>query len=342
MVRGQLIRRLHALAQRHGWDSAFALLFVGALCLGGGSALSGLTNFAGAITPGMEAQASAEPLGETARLPLFDFAAPSRYSPQVLFPVQAHNFPDWLKARIGLGPASQPLPPPVLPAVHPVIAICIDDLGEDIAGTDKAMALPKEVALSFLPYADTTPFLAAEAARKGHEILAHVPMEAMGPTDPGPMTLKTGAPDIASRLAWNLSRVPGLAGINNHEGSKFTADAAALTPVAEALAARHLFFFDSRTGADSKVVAVAHMFGVASAGRDVFLDDVASAAAIAQQLDELAAHAKQSGVAIAIGHPHDLTLKLLAAWLAQGHGVTLVPLSEAIRLKTEHMALAAR
>jgi polysaccharide deacetylase 2 family uncharacterized protein YibQ len=84
------------------------------------------------------------------------------------------------------------------------------------------------------------------------------------------------------------------------------------------------------------------MFGVQSAGRDVFLDDVASEAAINQQLDELAAHARQTGVAIAIGHPHDLTLKLLAAWLAQNHGVTLVPLSEAIRLKTEHMALASR
>ena len=223
-----------------------------------------------------------------------------------------------------------------------MIAICIDDLGEDIAGTDKAMALPKQVALSFLPYAETTAFLASEAARKGHEVLAHVPMEAVGAIDPGPMALKTGAPDIAGRLAWNLSRVPGLSGINNHEGSKFTADAAALTPVAEVLAARHLFFFDSRTGPDSKVVAVAHMFGVASAGRDIFLDDVASEAAIAQQLDALVAHAKQTGVAIAIGHPHDLTLKLLAAWLAQDHGVTLVPLSEAMRLKTERLALASR
>jgi polysaccharide deacetylase 2 family uncharacterized protein YibQ len=229
-----------------------------------------------------------------------------------------------------------------LPIPRPSIAICIDDLGEDIAGTDKAMALPKAVALSFLPYAETTPFLATEAARKGHEILAHVPMEAVGAIDPGPMALKVGAPDAASRLAWNLARVPGLVGINNHEGSKFTADAAALTPVAETLAARHLFFFDSRTGPDSKVVAVSHMFGVESAGRDIFLDDVASEAAIDQQLEDLVAHARQTGVAIAIGHPHDLTLKLLAAWLARDHGVTLVPLSEAIRLKTERMALASR
>ena len=31
----------------------------------------------------------------------------------------------------------------------------------------------------------------------------------------------------------------------------------------------------------------------------------------------LAREAKRSGVAIAIGHPHDVTLRLLAAWLAR-------------------------
>ena len=51
----------------------------------------------------------------------------------------------------------------------------------------------------------------------------------------------------------------------------------------------------------------------------------------------------QRGAAIAIGHPHEATLKLLAQWLAQDHGVTLVPLDEAIRLKAKRQtALAAR
>ena len=68
-----------------------------------------------------------------------------------------------------------------------------------------------------------------------------------------------------------------------------------------------------------------------TAGRDIFLDDDQSAAAVSAELEMLAREAKRTGVAIAIGHPHDLTLKLLAAWLARDHGVTLVPLDEAIR-----------
>jgi hypothetical protein len=226
-----------------------------------------------------------------------------------------------------------------------VIAICIDDLGEDLAGTDRAMALPREVALSFLPYADTTPFLAEAAARRGHLVLAHVPMQAIGRENPGPMTLKSGmaADEIARLLGANLARVPGLVGINNHEGSRFTADAAALAPVMATLRARHLFFFDSRTGPDSQAEAVARAAGVMTAGRDVFLDDDQSPRVVSAELEMLAREAKRTGVAIAIGHPHDVTLKLLAAWLGQDHGVTLVPLDEAIRLKNRNpLALAAR
>src|SRR5580698_11490726 len=136
-------------------------------------------------------------------------------------------FPTGRKDRAtALGSAIASSAPALAP--HPVIAICIDDLGEDLAGTDKAMALPRAVALSFLPYADTTPFLAEAASRRGHLVLAHVPMQAVGGENPGPMTLKSGmaTDEIARLLGQNLSRVPGLVGINNHEGSRFTADAA--------------------------------------------------------------------------------------------------------------------
>ena len=321
---GIVIRRLAPLARRRAGDGAFLLsLFLG-LWLGGPAAWAGLNDLFAAL-PGMAAEAAARP---PAHLALAGFT-PSPYAPQLLYPVRTQAFPDWLTA-----------PPPS--DRRPAIALVIDDLGEDLAGTDRAIALPKEVALSFLPYADASAFLAAEAERRGHQVLAHVPMEALSRTDPGPMALRTGAPDIAAKLAWNIARVPGLSGINNHEGSKFTADAASLAPVAKLLAARQLFFFDSRTGPQSKVVAVAQQWGVMSAGRDVFLDDDQNPAAVRAQLQALLATAKAQGVAIAIGHPHDATLTILSAWLTQDHGVTLIPLGEAIRLKNQHQLLAAR
>ena len=335
MEREPLIRRLG--------DVAFVALLGAGLWLGGSAAWAGLPRFLEAAVPGMAAQAKPEtaPHG-IARFSLPEGFAASKYAPQVLYPVPASGWPDWLEQAARLArvtPPSRGVPV----AAHPVIAICIDDLGEDIAGTDKAMALPRAVALSFLPYPDTTPFLATAAAKRGHMILAHVPMQAFSARDPGPMALKPGmtTEEITRRLAWNLDRVPGIAGINNHEGSRFTADAAGLAPVMAMLKARGLFFLDSRTSGASQGETAARAAGVATVGRDIFLDDDQSEAAVKAQLDALAREARRSGVAIAIGHPHDVTLRLLAAWLVQDHGVTLVPLDEAMRLKTSRQATVA-
>ncbi len=337
MNRESLIRRLP--------DVAFVALLGAGLWLGGGAAWAGLPRFLEAAVPGMAAQARPEPGVRIARFALTGFD-PSSHAPQVLYPVPESGWPDWLNqavrmARLGRPPALRNVP--VVAAAHPVIAICIDDLGEDIAGTDKAMALPREVALSFLPYPDTTAFLATAAAKRGHVILAHVPMQAFSARDPGPMALKPGmsAEEVTRRLAWNLDRVPGISGINNHEGSRFTADAAGLAPVMAMLKARGLFFLDSKTSGASQGEFAARAAGVATIGRDIFLDDDQSAASVAMQLEALAREARRTGVAIAIGHPHDVTLKLLAAWLAQDHGVTLVPLDEAMRMKTSRAVLAA-
>ena len=169
-------------------------------------------------------------------------------------------------------------------------------------------------------------------------------MQAIGAINPGPMALSTGmsSAEITRRVEYALNRVPNVSGVNNHEGSRFTADAALLAPVVAVLKAQHLFFFDSRTGTDSKVGAVARAAGVETASRDVFLDDDARPAAVSRRRSKpLSAKPSAGGVAIAIGHPHDVTLNLIAEWLAHDHGVTLVPLEDAIRLKPARAAAMA-
>ena len=339
MSRASLILRMRRIAGRHAGDSASVALLAFALVIGGPAVLAGLGKLADIVTPDMAARASDAPLPANRKLLAPDSLA-ARPS------TKSHILPDGLRTQRSIAvPVSAVIAPDAresLPdSVTPAIAICLDDLGADLDGTAKAIALPENVTLAFLPYSRATPALAQQAEQGGHEVLAHVPMEPIGPLDPGPMTLKVGARDIPERLAWALARVPGLSGINNHEGSKFSTDTASLMPVAQALSERHLFFFDSRTIGGSRIVPVAHMFGVASAGRDVFLDNVVSDSAIKARLEELVSKARKSGVAIAIGHPHAATLRVLAAWLAEDHDVRLVPVSEAIRLKTERRAIVA-
>ena len=319
-----------------GADVAFFVLFGLSLIAGGAKAIAGIPSLLAIVTPNgiAAAQASSPPPEPFAELVLNAPVEPSPFAPQVLFPVVTHDYPDWLMARV--------VPPEEKFTGTPKIAIVIDDLGADLASTDRAIRLPKVVGLSFLPYADATPWLSAEAQHAGHEILLHMPMQAEGDHNPGPFALTTGLPpdEIRRRLSDALARVPGAIGINNHMGSRVTADRATLIPIAEELAARHLFFFDSRTTPETQVVPVARAFGVVSAGRDVFLDDEQTADAVGAQLMELEARARAQGVAIAIGHPHAVTLAALSVWTAHAgaHGFELIPLSEAIRLKTERDA----
>jgi uncharacterized protein len=56
----------------------------------------------------------------------------------------------------------------------------------------------------------------------------------------------------------------------------------------------------------------------------------------------LAEHvARQQGAAIAIGHPHAATLAALEDWVAHLHGIALVSVGTAIRLKTGPAVLAS-
>lgn len=234
--------------------------------------------------------------------------------------------------------AAAPQVPTVAPASgRPLIAIVIDDMGADIAGSRRAMALPKEVTLSFLPYPDRSPEFSHDAFCAGHEVILHMPMEPKGTADPGPMALALEMPkeEIQRRVLWALSRVPDADGMNNHEGSWFTSDHKALIPVMQVLAQKHLFFLDSRTTVYSQGVKLARAAGVPVAGRDVFIDDDGDSAAIARQLGLVESFARRRGLVIAIGHPRPHTLAALEAWIpaVEKQGYVLIPLSEAIKIR---------
>jgi polysaccharide deacetylase 2 family uncharacterized protein YibQ len=234
---------------------------------------------------------------------------------------------------------------PPLASGKPMIAIVVDDLGADITGTKRAIALPKEVTLAFLPYPERTPDFSHDAFCVGHEVILHMPMEPKGNLDPGPNALKVEQPkeEVRRRLLWGLSRVPEADGVNNHEGSWFTSDRKALIPVMQVLAEKHLFFLDSRTTSQSKGVKLARAAGVPVAGRDVFIDDVVESGAIARQLGQIEGIARRRGLAIAIGHPHHQTLAALEAWIPaiEKQGYVLIPVSEAIKLRNRSLSASA-
>lgn len=216
------------------------------------------------------------------------------------------------------------------------VAIVIDDCGLDRKRTERAIALPAAVTLSFLPYAEELPRQTAAARHNGHELLVHVPMQPINAhVDMGPngLAIDQSHDEVLRRLRWNLDRFDGYVGINNHMGSRFTADAEAMHWVLSELKGRGLLFLDSRTIGNSVGELVAVTEDVPSAARDVFLDDDQQAVAVEARLRDVEVVAKKKGTAIAIGHPHDATLAALNTWIAglPRQGIALVPLTDIVK-----------
>jgi len=149
--------------------------------------------------------------------------------------------------------------------------------------------------------------------------------------DPGPNVLRTGlaGDELQRRMEWALSRVDGVVGVNNHMGSRFTADRRAMQALMAELSRRGLLFLDSLTTGQSVGRSVSRAAGVTYLARDVFLDNDETPDAIRARLRELEAVARRDGSAIAIAHPKAATLDVLEAWLPSlaERGFVLVPVS---------------
>jgi uncharacterized protein len=218
---------------------------------------------------------------------------------------------------------------------RPMVAIVIDDLGMDRKRTARAMGMRGPLTLSFLAYAEDLNAQTAVARAGGHELLMHVGMEPISESvDPGPNVLLTGldSEEIRHLLEKNLGRFEGYVGINNHMGSKFTADDSGMAVVMEILKRRGLLFLDSRTTGRSVGVRLAREMGVPVVERNIFLDNVNESAAISVRLRELEQLARRRGYAVAIGHPRDATLDALEGWLQnlEDRGLALAPLSAVV------------
>jgi hypothetical protein len=221
---------------------------------------------------------------------------------------------------------------------RPMIAIVIDDMGIDKADAARVIALPGPLTIAFMSYATELPAQAQAARSAGDEIWMHIPMEPMdGETDAGPNALKVNLPpdEIRRRLDWALARLPGIVGVNNHMGSRFTQDPAGMGVVMGELRSRGLAFLDSRTIAATVASSVAGQMGVPHIDRDVFIDNDESVEAVLRQLVETEHVAERKGFALAIGHPHPTTIEALQEWLPtlRAKGFVLVPASALVRME---------
>jgi len=216
---------------------------------------------------------------------------------------------------------------PFTPDGRPRVALIVGGLGLNGPATRAAIeALPPEVTLSFVPYAEGLQGWIDLARADGHEVLLELPMEPEDypQNDTGPYTLLAGADidELDRRLNWLLGRATGYFGVTNYFGSAFIASDSGMTPFMQRLRARGLAFID-----DGQARSRQGAYARATANRVV--DEAQDAASILAALNGLEATARANGQALGSGYGFPVTVATAVRW-TQGlneRGVQLAPAS---------------
>ncbi|HID82474.1 MAG TPA: divergent polysaccharide deacetylase family protein [Chromatiales bacterium] len=223
-----------------------------------------------------------------------------------------------------------------------VISIIIDDLGYDLRLGKAAIQLPGSVTLSVLPETPHAAALSQQAIQHGHELMLHLPMQSIskqGQHETGTLTIDTLESEFKTTVQRYLETLPTVTGVNNHMGSLLTRHPGHMAWLMQSLAEHEgLYFVDSRTTDKTIAATIAGEYAIPHTSRNVFLDNKPNDEAhVRMQLLRLAKLARQQGRALAIGHPHPATIKVLKQMLPRlaAEGYAIVPVSRYIQRQEE-------
>ncbi len=193
----------------------------------------------------------------------------------------------------------------------PKLAIVIDDVTLQ-SQVESLNTIDYTINMSFLPPTKLHPN-SAKIAQKLPFYLIHFPMEASSFKFEEENTLHMG--DSYEKIEAMVKKLknlyPNATYTNNHTGSKFTADHESMDKLFQALKKYEFTFLDSRTTSKTVAKEYALKYGVPFLGRNIFLDNNLEYNYILSQLQKAIKIAHKTGYAIAIGHPHDITIKVL-------------------------------
>lgn len=249
-------------------------------------------------------------------------------------PIKKASFATEVKAPEPIKPKTEYAPPRVVEG-RPEIAIIIDDVGMDRKHSFEVANMDAPLTLAFLPYAPDLKSVTDAAKAHGHELMIHMPMEAMdGKLSLGSIALREGMSkeEIDRNLDAAFGSFEGYVGLNNHMGSRLTQDGPIMLRVMERLKEKGLYFVDSKTIGSSVAAAAARAKGLRTGERDVFLDHVNTIENVRSSLRHLESVAERKGYAIAIGHPKAVTIQGLKEWIpdAEARGFKIVFASQLV------------
>ena len=214
------------------------------------------------------------------------------------------------------------------------IAIIIDDCGADMSTVRTLLNTGLPFSYAILPNKDFSSDVLEMVKSKGRVPLLHLPMEPLSRSamSEGSRTIMTdtSASTQQALVRKHLNSLPGVVGVNNHQGSKATADKATMKNVLQVLKKENIFFVDRKTNSASIARDMAKQMGVATARNDIFLDNSSKVEDIRKQIYKAFAMAEKNGSTIAICHARPNTARCwqLYAEEFKKSGITFVSVNK--------------
>ena len=214
------------------------------------------------------------------------------------------------------------------------LAIVVDDCGSDLNMVTRLLKLNEPFAYAILPYKNFSSDVLEVVKNKGEVAMLHLPMEPVQRQymSEGKNTICTemNSTQVLQMTRKAVESLPGIVGVNNHQGSKATSDERVMKAVLQELKHQGMFFLDSRTIASSVGSPLAQKLGVPTANRDFFLDNSTNEAEIRQEIEKAIRYAEKHGSAIAICHARPATVHVWEQHIQEFRdmGVTFVPITD--------------
>jgi hypothetical protein len=206
-------------------------------------------------------------------------------------------------------------------------------MGTRVQEARQLLDIDVPLTLAVIPGLPQARQVAEYAHSHGGEVMIHLPMEPKDypqrPLEANGLLMAHSDDEVIRRVKGYFQSIPHAVGANNHMGSRFTEDRAKMALVLGVLRDRRVFFVDSLTSDHSVGYHLAREMGVRAVRRNVFLDNVQDVPSVIRQLQAVADIARRQGSAVAICHPHPVTMLALAKHLPvmQAAGIRFVPAS---------------
>lgn len=214
------------------------------------------------------------------------------------------------------------------------LAVIIDDAGGSVDTLKRMLEIDAKLTFAIIPNLNASSDSLTLIQTAGQQALLHLPMQPLDQSQSSAahISVNMSNADISATVTRYINSLPGIVGVNNHQGSRATADERVMRAALQPIKAHGLFFVDSFTNTASIAQQTAKKMGVPTARNNGFMDNDSNVGSIKSRFRQAGQVAIKNGSNIVICHVRPNTAIALREVLPElkEMGVKLVYISEMV------------